>query len=116
VPRNQLGNAVSEIGDRQFADIIQPFLHEFGKITLGTMSIIPPGTLVPPNDQPMVQFGPNTITNMPDWMPGNIKDFKEIALRFVFSLNKLKNYINFDISAILTSPSSISSENFNKIP
>jgi hypothetical protein len=40
-------------------------------------------------DHPAVHVMPMpnmiTTTNMPDWpMPGNIKDFKEIVLKFVF--------------------------------
>jgi hypothetical protein len=82
VPRCQLGNAVAQIGDRQFADIIQPFLHERGQIQLGIMSIIPPHF---PSDQPKVRVWPNEATNMPDLpMPENIKNFKEIELKFVF--------------------------------
>jgi hypothetical protein len=82
VPRTQLGNAVSQIGDRQFAYIIQSFLHdEVKEITLGEMEIILPRKNVP-SDQPAVQVSPNPATIMPDWpMPGNIKNFKEIELR-----------------------------------
>jgi hypothetical protein len=85
VPRSQLGNAVSEIGDYQFASIIQSFLHdEVRKITLGEMEIISPRPKVP-SDQPMVHVMPNTTTNMPDWpMPGNITKFKKMILKFVF--------------------------------
>jgi hypothetical protein len=82
VPRSQLGNVVSQIGDRQFARIIQSFLHDpVREITLGEMGIIPPRWNVP-SDQPMVKVGRNAATNMPNWpMPGNIKDFKEINLK-----------------------------------
>jgi hypothetical protein len=82
VPRNQLGNAVSQIGHRQFANIIQSFLYDpVRKITLGRMEIIPPRPNVP-SDQPMVQVWPNAATNMADWpMPGNIKEFKGIDLK-----------------------------------
>jgi hypothetical protein len=81
VPRNQLGNVVSQIGDRQFAKIIQSFLHDpVRKITLGKMRIIPPREYVL-NDQPVVKVGPKA-TNMPDWpMPGNIRNFKKIKLK-----------------------------------
>jgi hypothetical protein len=86
VPRNQLGNVVSEIGDRQFAYIIQSFLHDpVREITLGKMGMIPPRWCVS-SDLPMVRVGFNTATNMPDWpMPGNVKDFQEIDLEFVRS-------------------------------
>jgi hypothetical protein len=84
VPRIQLGNLVSQIGDSQFADILQSFLHdEVRKITLGKMSIIAPRSYVS-TDQTMVHVWPNEATNIPDWsMPGNIKNFKEIVLKFV---------------------------------
>jgi hypothetical protein len=84
VPRNQLGNVVPQIGDYQFTDILQSFLHGFGKIKLGKMEIIAPRPTVS-SDRPMVQVMPNEATNMPDSsMPGNIKYFKEIELKFVF--------------------------------
>jgi hypothetical protein len=124
VPRNQLGNVVSEIGDYEFTRIIQSFLHdEVRKITLGKMEIIPLRPKVP-NDQPMVHVMPNTTTNMPDWpMPGNIKNFKQITLKFVLLkiIKKLQNFnilfnFQFYISAVWTRPFSISWENFSKIP
>jgi hypothetical protein len=82
VPRNQLGNVVSEVGDYQFAYIIQSFLHDpVSKITLGKMRIIAPRPDVS-SDQPMVKVWPNEATNMPDGpMPANIKDFKQIDLK-----------------------------------
>jgi hypothetical protein len=93
VPRRQLGNAVSEIGDYQFASIIQSFLHGFGKIKLGLMNTLSPDFS---EDETAVLVSENTgmITNMPDWpMPQNVKDFKGIVLKFVFLLfNKLEKY------------------------
>jgi hypothetical protein len=121
VPRSQLGNVVSQIGDRQFADIIQPFLHEVRKITLGEMRIIAPRPYVP-SDQPMVHVWPNAATNMPDWpMQENIKDFKGIDLKFETLKNKFcaihfNNSFQFLITAMWTHPSSISWKNFKKIP
>jgi hypothetical protein len=86
VPRSQLGNVVAQIGDRQFAHIIQSFLHdEAREITFGKMEIIPPQQNVS-SDQPMVRVWLNDATNIPDWpMPGNIKDFKEINLRYTYT-------------------------------
>jgi hypothetical protein len=96
VPRRQLANLVPQIGDRQFAGIIQSFLHGFGKIKLGKMEIIPlqrnlrlflldvglalirtiimfirPSIDIPPSPivpfyRIMVQVRPNAATNMPD--------------------------------------------------
>jgi hypothetical protein len=82
VPRTQLGNVVSEIGDRQFANIIQSFLHdEVREITLAYMRIIAPRPDVP-SDLPMVKIMDKAAINMPDWpMPGNIRNFKQIDLK-----------------------------------
>jgi hypothetical protein len=82
VPRSQLGNVVSQIGHRQFAYIIQSFIHDpVREITLGSMEVVPPRRGIS-SDQPMVRVGRNEATNMPDWqMPENIKDFKEIDLK-----------------------------------
>jgi hypothetical protein len=92
VPRSQLGNVVSQIGDYQFAYIIQSFLHdEVKKITLGEMRIIPPRPDVF-SDLPMLKVERNEATNMPDWpMPGNVKNFVAIHSKFEnsFKLAKL---------------------------
>jgi hypothetical protein len=96
VPRRQLANLAPQIGDRQFAYILQSFLHGFGKIKLGEMEIIarrnvrffllhlgldlmgliimlirPSIVVIPPPpivpfDRPMIQVWPNAATNMPD--------------------------------------------------
>jgi hypothetical protein len=99
VPRCQLGNVVSQIGHRQFARIIQSFLHdEVREITLGRMYIIPPRLGVC-SDLPMVKVWPNKATNIPDWpIPANIKDFKEIHLKFVFIYIKYCEFISTIIS------------------
>jgi hypothetical protein len=83
VPRSQLGNVVSEIGDYEFTRIIQSFLHGFGKIKLGKMSIIPPRPTVS-TDQPLV--------HMPDWpMLRNIKEFfARIIQFFLHGFGKIK--------------------------
>jgi hypothetical protein len=98
VRRSQLGNVVSQIGDRQFAYIIQSFLHdEVREITLGEMRIIAPRPDVP-SDQPMVKVWPKAATNIPDWpMPANIKDFELIYLKYVsFSkLHLMNDFYNF---------------------
>jgi hypothetical protein len=82
VPRSQLGNVISQIGDRQFAYIVQSFLHDpVWGIALGRMYIIPPRINVP-SDQPMVTVWHNAATNLPDWpMPTNIMDFEQITLK-----------------------------------
>jgi hypothetical protein len=145
VPRIQLGNLASQIGDHQFAYILQSFLHDkVREITLGKIRIIPPRrnvtsdnpvvhvwpsaefkenrqfanilesflhdevreitpreiSIIPPrrnvtSDKPLMQVWPNAATNMPDWpMPGNIKNFVEIDLKFVF-FKKAQNLRTF---------------------
>jgi hypothetical protein len=81
VPRSQLGNVVSEIGDYHFTQIIQSFLDDpVRKITLGEMQIISPRRGIP-SDQQMVGVWPNEATNMPDsQMPANVKNFVAIYL------------------------------------
>jgi hypothetical protein len=89
VPRSQLGNIVSEIGDRQFARILQSFLHEHGDITLGRMEIIPPRYRVT-SDRPMAmvrnlhnEYGYAAV-DLPDLpMAENVKNFDEIHVKFV---------------------------------
>jgi hypothetical protein len=78
VPRAQLGQIVPQIGDRQFARIIQAYLHEHGEITLGKIVITRPRGSVP-SDRPMLRG-----RHLPDWpMPGNVKNFEEIDLKFL---------------------------------
>jgi hypothetical protein len=88
VPRRQLGNLGSQIGDRQFARILQLFLHdERREITLGRMEINPPRYNVP-NDRPMVQTANNKYAvDLADWpLPANVKNFNGITLEFVHFL------------------------------
>jgi hypothetical protein len=85
VPRRQLGNIPSQIGDRQFARILQSFLHEHGDITLGSMEIIPPRPKVS-SDRPMVRGWKNgfVAVDLPDCpMPPNVKNFEVISFRLV---------------------------------
>jgi hypothetical protein len=42
VPRNQLVKIVKQLGDRQFAKILQFFLTKVGQITLGHLRIVAP--------------------------------------------------------------------------
>jgi hypothetical protein len=89
VPRRQLGKAAYQVGDRRFARILQLFLHdERREITLGRMEIIPPRYDVP-SDRPMLRLRDYhsewASTDLPDWpMPGNVKNFNGIFLKFVF--------------------------------
>jgi hypothetical protein len=69
VPRRRLGQIVPQIGDRQFAaSIAQPFLHNYGHITLANICITGPG-------HRLIRHG-----EVP--MPTNITYFSFIGLRF----------------------------------
>jgi hypothetical protein len=105
VPRQQLVEIVKQLGDRQFASILQFFLTKEGQITLDHLRIVTPRE----NDQngcgPIVEvrkkmqkflfeFHPlppsNLDTALPEGpMPTNVKDFKLIDLRFALTHTKL---------------------------
>jgi hypothetical protein len=90
VPRPQLGQIVPEIGDRRFARIVQPFLHNVGEHTIGKMTIIAPRAGVT-SDRLMVRVSGIGITGMPDWpMPANIKSFVKIEVKFVLPIFSYK--------------------------
>jgi hypothetical protein len=87
VPRHQLGQIVPQVGDRHFAAIVQSFLHNYGRITLASISITDTGH---PLIQPAVAI------------PENVKDFLNIYLRFAIHIFSLKNdYINIRISCLI---------------
>jgi hypothetical protein len=102
VPRSQLGNAVSQIGDRKFAAILQSFLHNYRGITLGNIRIKRPrpkgkdasGRLNvrawPKSTKWHRRDGQKNLA-LPDVeMPKNIKNFLMIQLGF--ALNRVKKY------------------------
>jgi hypothetical protein len=76
------------IGDRQFVSFVQFYLHKCGEITLDRLWI---KESTEADWQPTLSkwFGIYALqlTNVPLPMPGNIKNFKEIALEFVLSKN-----------------------------
>jgi hypothetical protein len=96
VPRYKLGQIVPENGDRQFAAIIQPFLHNYREITLGNIWIAidrprpkkedASGRLdlrAWPKSTEWYHQGGHENLVLPDMeMPKNIKDFLRIRLRF----------------------------------
>jgi hypothetical protein len=101
VPRRQLVKIVKQLGDRQFAKILQFFLSDLCQITLDHMRIVAPRRNDPnPNgDGPIVEVRKempqfysswgmqrppcDLETNLPEGpMPNNVKDFKLIELRF----------------------------------
>jgi hypothetical protein len=93
VPRHQLGQVVSKIGDRRFAAIVQPFLHEYGQISLDKIwSIVAPYEEHPSDPGPRVRVCHDDLEDgeqlvervkMADVpMPANIKNFETLGLRF----------------------------------
>jgi hypothetical protein len=72
VGRRQLGQLVPEVGDRRFAGIAQPFLHNYGRITLANICISGPRHRL--------------IAQAAIALPENIKNFWFICLRFVISI------------------------------
>jgi hypothetical protein len=75
VGRRQLGQLVPEVGDRRFAGIAQPFLHNYGRITLENICISGPGHRL---IQPAVE------------VPENVKDFLFICFRFAIYIFSYK--------------------------
>jgi hypothetical protein len=95
VPRSHLIEIVKQLGDRQFASILQFFLTKEGQITLGYLRIAAPRENDPNGGGPIVEVrkempefhrmrSPSDLeTNLPEGpMPRNVKDFKLIELRF----------------------------------
>jgi hypothetical protein len=89
VPRRQLAKIGAQIGNYQFASILQYFLHGVGQITFGPLHLAAPNEIDEENGPIVIlrkifgeQWGPME-TYLPDWpMPGNIRDFQSITLRF----------------------------------
>jgi hypothetical protein len=125
VPRSQLAKIVPKIGNRQFATIIQTFLHEYGQFTLDKIKIIRPYDEHPSdNGCPRVRVWQKQMhrfvrVKLADaQVPKNIANFKLIKLRFaaLFKQTKLTCKISMFISDISTLRSSIFCANSNKIP
>jgi hypothetical protein len=104
VPRRQLGEIVPQIGNRQFAAIVQPFLHNYGQITLGNISLYWPGKN-DSNNSPRARVWPKYANgNEKQWwtprqqmilpeveMPDNVGDFLYIRIWFaqIFNVKKM---------------------------
>jgi hypothetical protein len=95
VPRHQLVEIIKQLGDRQFASILQFFLTKEGQITLAHLRIVAPRENDPNDGGPIVEVRKrlwhdweprlpmDLETNLPERpMPTNVKDFKLIELRF----------------------------------
>jgi hypothetical protein len=94
VPRHQLVEIVKQLGDRQFARILQFFLTQVGQITLGHLRIVAPRENDPNGGGPIVEVRKPFLSEC-EWalsdletkvpggpMPNNVRDFKLIELRF----------------------------------
>jgi hypothetical protein len=81
LPRTRLAKIVPQIGNWYFASKAQYCLHEFGKITLGQLSIRRPtngpGTIVANQTEQELQ-----LDDVPMPIPVNVKSFKEIYIRY----------------------------------
>jgi hypothetical protein len=108
VPRRQLVEIVKQLGDRQFARILQFFLTEVGQITFSHLCIVAPqengGSPIVEVRKFCSEWGmrpPSDLeTNLPEGpMPPNVKDFKIIELRFAIymsaELSEFRNYRKF---------------------
>jgi hypothetical protein len=92
VPRNQLGQVVPQIGDRKFASIVQPFLHEYGEITINRIEIVAPYE-EHPDGHPRVRTWQNNrplrFEMAQTQMPANI-NFNNLDLRFSINFFVIK--------------------------
>jgi hypothetical protein len=86
LPRLQLVDLLPQINDRHLAEAVQYFLLKCGKITLGNLRIDAPLYYeVNGHGRRMVQkvLAPDTP------MPGNIKNFRLIYLRFFYTVHNM---------------------------
>jgi hypothetical protein len=128
VPRHQLGNIVPKIGDRKFAAIVQPFLHEYKEITIVEIEIVAPYKEDPDDPHPRVRVWQRQnhrhlrIKMAEAQMPTNIKTMHLLHLRFathIFPLYIkcliLENLIRLSHSVISTSLCSILCKNSSRM-
>jgi hypothetical protein len=81
------------IGDRQFVSFVQFYLHKCGKFTIGMLEIVPltkwNGSAV------VVKVTKSNQEQQQEWpladgpMPTNVKNFRQLTLKFAFLYNKL---------------------------
>jgi hypothetical protein len=91
VPRLQLVPLLFQVGDRQFASILQYCLNEVGQITLGHLRIRPPkengpidGPIVELLQMPGLDLIPVLKSPMPDEpIPKNVHNFHSLTFRFL---------------------------------
>jgi hypothetical protein len=77
------------IGDRKFASIVQPFLHEYGEIMIDEIQIVPPYEEDPsghPRVRAVQNNRPMRFEIAETQMPANFKHFNLFELRFAHPL------------------------------
>jgi hypothetical protein len=82
LPRPQLGELASLIGDWYFASKAQYYLHECGRITLGSLTIKRSRNGIPVVNVELEKyryFWGLPLAEVP--MPTNVKNFKQIKIR-----------------------------------
>jgi hypothetical protein len=93
VPRYHLGQIVPKIGDRKFASIVQPFLHEYRDIMIDYIKIVAPYE-EDPSGHPRVRTWQNDrllrFEMAEAQMPANIKNFDYLELRFALGNKRLQ--------------------------
>jgi hypothetical protein len=96
VPRYRLGQIVPMIGDRKFASIVQPFLHEYGEVTIDRIEIVAPYE-EDPSGHPRVRTWQNNLPLRYEMaetqMPANIRNFNKFELRFATHFFHHKNIV-----------------------
>jgi hypothetical protein len=97
VPSRRLGQIISMIGDRKFAEIVQRFLHKYREIMIGDIEIVAPYEEDPTGPHPLVQawqYRPLLRFEMAEAeMPENIKNFNLFVLRFAPQFIRYKSLI-----------------------
>jgi hypothetical protein len=87
VPRHQLVALLFQLGDRQFASILQYCLNEVGHVTLGHMRIWKPNAIDGPIVEVTKMLGRTPVvlkTTMPDEpIPKNVHNFNSIKFRYL---------------------------------
>jgi hypothetical protein len=85
LPRSQLVAFSPHIHDRQFAYVVQFFLHKCGQFTLGNLHIRTSaygyGPIIAKNHQQLLPLADGPI-------PSNVVNFKGIRLRFAYIFKK----------------------------
>jgi hypothetical protein len=90
VPTHQLVRIASRTADRQFATILQFFLHKYAKFTLGHIEIFEARKRSKAILRQLLEMRPGFVAfgpkmTLPDMaMTKNVNNFQSIGLRFAF--------------------------------